>query len=194
MTGNNNRSDWTVLLGLGLLTAGVWLLLGKVFAWLAWPLAYAVRFLGSIGWPLVLVGLGVFLIMRARTEGWNMSGKKLFRSRTDRKVGGVLGGGAVYLNVDSNILRLIYVALTLLTGFWAGFLIYAIAMIVVPEEEFVVGAQAPSVPTAPAPAPSVPTQPAAAAAAPVAEAPAAPVAPPVPEAPVASETPASPAS
>lgn len=169
MADNTPRSDWTVLLGLGLLVAGTWLLLTRVFAWFAWPLAQLVRFIGGIGWPVVLVLLGVFLITRARREGPKMNGKKLYRSRSDRKVGGVLGGAAVYFDADSTIVRLIFVALTLFTGFWAGFFIYAIAMIVVPEEEFVLGAQAPK-PPAPAPAP------------------------PVPEAPVAPETPATPAS
>ena len=215
MTDNGKRSDWLVLLGLGLLAMGVWLLLEQVFGWFALPFGEVLRFLGSIGWPLVLVGLGIFLIMRARTQGWNMSGKKLFRSRTDRKIGGVLGGLAVYLNADSTLVRLGYVALTLFTGLWAGFLLYIIAMIVVPEEEFVLGAQAPTPPT-PAPAPPVPTapvveQPVTSAPAPAApapapsvpapeaaqaapEAPAAPSAPAAPEAPTDSATQAPPAS
>ncbi len=203
---NDKRSDWLVLVGLGLLAMGVWMLLERVFGWIAFPLAQVLHFIGSIGWPLVLVGLGAFLIVRARTEGWNMSGKKLYRSRTDRKIGGVLGGAAVYLNIDANLLRLIYAALTLFTALWAGFGLYIIAMIVVPEEEFVVGAQAPA-PPSPAPAPPVPPtpvveQPAAAPAAPT-PAPAvpepaagfsAPETPAAPEIPAAPETPVPPAS
>ena len=209
MTANNDkRSDWLVLLGLGLLAWGVWLLLERTLGWISFPLAQLLNFVGSIGWPLVLVGLGALLIMRARTEGWNMSGKKLYRSRTDRKIAGVLGGAADYLNIDANLLRLIYVVLTLFTALWAGFLLYIVAMIIVPEEEFVVGAQAPAPPT-PAPAPPVPPTPvveqpvaAPAAAAPV-PAPAVPepaagfVAPEAADAPVdpaAPETPTMPAS
>lgn len=182
---DDKRSDWLVLAGLGMLAMGVWLLLERVLGWVSFPLARLLGFIGSIGWPLVLVGLGVLLIMRARTEGWTMSGKKLYRSRTDRKIGGVLGGAAVYLNIDANLLRLIYVVLTLFTALWAGFLLYIIAMIIVPEEEFVLGAQAPT-PPAPAPAPPVPPMPAA----PVA--PEAPAAPDAPDAPDAPETPAAP--
>lgn len=181
MTANDDkRSDWLVLLGLGLLAWGVWLLLERVLGWIAFPLSQVLNFLGSIGWPLILVGLGVLLIMRARTEGWNMSDKKLYRSRTDRKIAGVLGGAAVYLNIDANLLRLIYVVLTLFTALWAGFLLYIVAMIIVPEEEFVLGAQAPTPPPAPAPAPAVP-EPAAGFVAPEASA-------------AAPETPATPAS
>lgn len=180
---NDKRSDWLVLVGLGMLAMGVWLLLERVLGWVAFPLSRVLSILGSIGWPLVLVGLGAFLIVRARTEGWNMSGKKLYRSRTDRKIGGVLGGAAVYFNIDSNLLRMIYVLLTLFTALWAGFLFYIIAMIVVPEEEFVVGAQAPA-PPSPAPAPPVPPMP-------VVEQPVA--TPDAPEIPVTPETPAPPA-
>jgi len=217
MTANNDkRSDWLVLLGLGLLAWGVWLLLERTLGWIAFPLSQVLNFVGSIGWPLVLVGLGALLIMRARTEGWNMSGKKLYRSRTDRKIAGVLGGAAVYLNIDANLLRLIYVVLTLFTALWAGFLLYIIAMIIVPEEEFVLGAQAPT-PPSPAPAPPVPQTPVveqpvtapapepapAAAPAPAVPEPAvpepaagfaAPEAADVPEAPSAPETPTTPAS
>ncbi len=49
---------------------------------------------------------------------------KLFRSRTDRKIGGVLGGAAVYFGVDASLLRLVYAVATVLTGFWFGFLLY----------------------------------------------------------------------
>lgn len=206
MATGNKRSEWTVLIGLGLLAMGVWLLLERVFGWFALPLANIFRFLGSIGWPLVLVGLGIFLIMRARTEGWNMSGKKLYRSRTDRKIGGVLGGLAVYLNADATLVRLLYAVLTVFTGLWAGFLIYVIAMVVVPEEEYVIGAQ-PVAPTSPAPAPPVPPAPSAqpVASVPVTEAPAASAVPEpevspetqvvsnVPDAPEAPTTPAAPA-
>jgi len=182
---NDKRSDWLVLLGLGLLAWGVWLLLERVLGWIAFPLSQVLNFVGGIGWPLILVGLGVLLIMRARTEGWNMSGKKLYRSRTDRKIAGVLGGAAVYLNIDANLLRLIYVVLTVLTTLWLGFLLYIIAMILVPEEEFVLGAQAPA-PPAPAPAPAPPVPPT-----PVVEQPVAPAAPAAP-APVAAPVPSEP--
>ena len=191
MAANNTRSDWTVLAGVALLVIGAWLLLERIFGWLTWPLAQVFRFFGHIGWPLVLVGLGVFLIMQARTGGWNVSGRKLYRSRADRKIGGVIGGAAVYLNikVDVTLLRLAYAALTLVTGFWPGFLLYVVAMIVVPEGDLAAdvqdsaatGQQAPPAP----PVPPMPTQPAEAPAAP-----AAPAAPVVPAAPAAPETPA----
>ncbi|KAF0110535.1 MAG: stress-responsive transcriptional regulator [Chloroflexi bacterium] len=57
---------------------------------------------------------------------------KLYRSQTDRMLGGVCGGLSKYLNVDLTIVRLFFVALTLLGGF--GPLMYFILWVVVPPE------------------------------------------------------------
>lgn len=56
--------------------------------------------------------------------------RRLYRSRTDRRVGGVCGGTAAYFNVDSVIVRLVMIGL-LLSG--VGFLIYPIAWFIVPN-------------------------------------------------------------
>lgn len=58
--------------------------------------------------------------------------KKLYRSRTDKKVCGVCGGLAKYLNMDVTIMRLIAVLLTL--AGCSGVLIYIICALVIPEE------------------------------------------------------------
>jgi phage shock protein PspC (stress-responsive transcriptional regulator) len=56
------------------------------------------------------------------------------RSRSDRKIGGVCGGLAEYLGVDSTPLRLLWVVLSILPGAIAGGLIaYVIAWIVIPN-------------------------------------------------------------
>jgi phage shock protein C len=59
--------------------------------------------------------------------------KKLYRSRTDRKIAGVCGGIAEYLGVDVIVVRLIFVAL-LLVGVGPIILLYLIMWLVVPEE------------------------------------------------------------
>lgn len=58
--------------------------------------------------------------------------KKLTRSRKDRKIAGVCGGFAEYLDVDSTLIRLVWVMLVLFGG-W-GLLAYLIAWIIMPEE------------------------------------------------------------
>jgi phage shock protein C len=58
--------------------------------------------------------------------------KRLTRSRRDRKIAGVCGGIAEYLNMDATLIRLLAVV-ALFCG--AGFLAYIVAWIVVPEED-----------------------------------------------------------
>jgi phage shock protein C len=133
MTMRRNNS-WTVMAGVVLVVLGAWLLLERVFAPLIWPLQWALDILGRIGWPIVLIGIGLLLILRARGAGWNRSGRPLMRSRTDRIVGGVLGGFADYMNIDPTVMRVIFVIFTVLTGVWWGVLLYVLAMIVLPED------------------------------------------------------------
>lgn len=56
--------------------------------------------------------------------------RRLYRSRTDKMIGGVAGGMASYLGVDPILSRLVWVAL-LFSG--VGFLLYIIAWILIPE-------------------------------------------------------------
>lgn len=61
--------------------------------------------------------------------------RKLYRSRTDRKIAGVCGGLAAYLDMDSTLMRLIWVMAALFAG-W-GFLGYLIAWIVIADEPLI---------------------------------------------------------
>ena len=58
--------------------------------------------------------------------------KKLTRSRTDKKIAGVCGGFAEYLELDSTLVRIIWLMLAVFGG-W-GIIGYFIAWIVMPEE------------------------------------------------------------
>ncbi len=57
--------------------------------------------------------------------------RKLTRSLTDRKIAGVCGGLADYLNVDPTVVRIIFLALLLIFG--GGLLLYLIIWIAAPE-------------------------------------------------------------
>jgi phage shock protein C len=162
MSNGSKRNEWTVLAGIVLVAFGAWLLLQPVIGVVAAPFAAVLGLLARIGWPLVLIGIGILLIIRARGGGFNVAGKKLYRSRSDKMLGGVLGGLAVFLNVDATILRVGFVLLTLVTGAWLGVLLYIAAMIIVPEEEQPAaqgGAPWASQPAANAPAPPPPAPP-----------------------------------
>lgn len=59
-------------------------------------------------------------------------GNRLYRSQTDRMLGGVCGGLAKYLQIDVTLVRLFFVVFTLLGGI--GPLVYIILWIVVDSE------------------------------------------------------------
>jgi phage shock protein C len=60
--------------------------------------------------------------------------KQLTLSATDKKLAGVCGGIAEYLDVDPTIVRLIWVALSVVPGgFVGGALAYFLAWIIIPK-------------------------------------------------------------
>lgn len=60
--------------------------------------------------------------------------KKLYRSRTDKKIAGVCGGLTKYLNlsIDATVVRLIWAIVCLFAG--VGLLAYIVCALVIPEE------------------------------------------------------------
>jgi phage shock protein PspC (stress-responsive transcriptional regulator) len=61
--------------------------------------------------------------------------KRLSKSRSDRMIDGVCGGIARYFDIDSTLVRITFVLLTFLGG--AGAILYIVAMIIMPAEQFV---------------------------------------------------------
>ena len=61
-----------------------------------------------------------------------MENKRLYRSTTDKMIGGVSGGLAEYMNIDPVIVRILFVLLVLFGG--SGVLVYIILWIVIPEK------------------------------------------------------------
>jgi phage shock protein C len=62
-----------------------------------------------------------------------MESKKLYRSRNNRVIAGACAGLANFFGIDPTVVRLIFVAGTLL-GFGSFVLIYLVLFVVVPEE------------------------------------------------------------
>ena len=61
-----------------------------------------------------------------------MEHKKLYRSRSDRMIFGLCGGLGKYFNIDSTVVRIIFVLLTMPGG--AGLFIYLVLSIITPLE------------------------------------------------------------
>ncbi len=57
--------------------------------------------------------------------------KRLYRSRSDRFISGVCGGIANYFEIDSNLVRILFVILSFTGG--VGLILYIAALIILPE-------------------------------------------------------------
>lgn len=62
--------------------------------------------------------------------------KKLYKSRTDRKVSGICGGLGKYFKIDPNIFRVILLILFIPTAFFVVPTVYILAAIIIPEEPY----------------------------------------------------------
>ncbi|MDP4093323.1 MAG: PspC domain-containing protein [Bacillota bacterium] len=58
-------------------------------------------------------------------------GRRVYLSDTDKKIGGVCGGIGEYLDVDSTIIRLLWVIFAFVGG--SGILAYIIAWAIIPQ-------------------------------------------------------------
>jgi phage shock protein C len=58
--------------------------------------------------------------------------KRLYRSKSDRMIGGVCGGLGKYLSIDPTVVRILFILLAL-TPF-NGLIAYLLMLIIVPQE------------------------------------------------------------
>ena len=65
-----------------------------------------------------------------------MDGKKLYKSRTDKKISGVCGGLAAYFGIDVTLMRIVWILLGFFSGI--GIFIYILCAIVMPTEPDVI--------------------------------------------------------
>ncbi len=89
---------------------------------------------------LNIIGAILYLLFSKQTTSMQIdnkkSGKKLTRSSEDKVIAGVCGGLANYFDIDSSIVRIIWVLLTIfVTG--AGLIVYIIAAIILPTDKMI---------------------------------------------------------
>ena len=83
---------------------------------------------------LVAYGVAWLFLPVGQRDNAGYSGKTLLRSTTDRRVGGVCGGIAEYLDVDTTMVRVLWVVLSIYPGAVIGGVIaYAIGWLVIPD-------------------------------------------------------------
>ena len=59
--------------------------------------------------------------------------KRLMRSSVDSKIAGVCGGIAEYMDVDSTVVRLVWVLVSFFSGIIPGLIAYLVAWLVMPQ-------------------------------------------------------------
>ncbi len=125
--------------GLIMIIAGILLLFGIVGP-IAGIFAGIAMAMGHVLWPVLIIGLGLYLYFNQSDEN-NSSldsifppGKKLYKSRSDRKISGVCGGIGQYFEFDSNIVRIFWAVATL-GSFGLGVLAYAMLAIFLSESD-----------------------------------------------------------
>ncbi|MDO8880368.1 MAG: PspC domain-containing protein [Coriobacteriia bacterium] len=164
-TGDHDSTGW-VILGAVLIAAGFFLG-ARNLGIVPWPLGYMWDFIVKARVGIGIVLIGVVLIW------WSQSGRgfstpkrgtRLYRSRDDKWLAGVLGGLADYFGVDVTLLRLAFIALVVLFDVGGLIAAYIVLAIVVPQAPKGVAAvpAAPvawpqsQVPESPGPAPEPP--------------------------------------
>ncbi|MGA9365682.1 MAG: PspC domain-containing protein [Bacteroidota bacterium] len=145
-SGNGARHFWGAAL---VILGGIILLSNLGFEFFHfWHIPWGVIFPAI----LILLGVGIIYSSQARksetaptpvdapSTGVQPPPKELRRSITDRKIFGVCGGLAKYLNADSTIVRILFIVLTL-ASFGVGIILYLALAIIVPEERLTLTTQ-----------------------------------------------------
>lgn len=134
------KENRVLLLGAVLVLAGLLLLLNNL-DFLPWRLEALWNVIWAVFWPLLLIGLGIALLLglNGRSIQWDRlqdvgAGLPLRRSRSDRVLAGVCGGLGAYLHIDTVLIRLGWVLLTIVTAGVVGVLLYAAATLFIPLE------------------------------------------------------------
>jgi len=60
--------------------------------------------------------------------------KKLYKSRSDKKLSGVCAGLAAYMGLDPTLVRVLYILVSLCIAGFPGIIVYIILALVMPEE------------------------------------------------------------
>lgn len=127
------RNEATFVIGAAMVVVGV-LYLVVAYAPGFWTgVRGLLQALSGVAWPFCIILSGVILIVAARRGSLSGQAKRrMYRSRIDRRIGGVCGGLAEYCSVEAVYIRLLTVALFIVTFGLAG-LLYIIFWASLPE-------------------------------------------------------------
>ena len=135
------KENSTLLWASLLVLVGAVLLLNN-FSLLPWRLESLWRSFWALLLPMLLIAGGIYLVLsftgrapdlrRLRNSGLRLP---LRRSRQDRMLAGVCGGLARYLNVDSLVVRIGWVLISVITVGTLGVIVYVAAVLLIPAAD-----------------------------------------------------------
>lgn len=137
----NNHDEKLVLWGVVIIIVGILLFFRhRPMVSMMWHTLSGNWF--NILFAIVLIGVGIYVLLNRKTDDeksknyLNLSGLHL--SETDKKIAGVCGGIAESVNIDSTIIRLIWVLGSLMSA-GIGVVLYIICMLVFskPSDEII---------------------------------------------------------
>ncbi|MBU3968676.1 PspC domain-containing protein [Patescibacteria group bacterium] len=64
-----------------------------------------------------------------------MQKKKIYLSNADKKIAGVCGGIGETFDIDSTLIRLVWILITVVTGIVPGVLGYIVSWVVIPKKQ-----------------------------------------------------------
>lgn len=132
----NEHGSPLLVIGALLVVIGAWLMI-RQFGLVPEPVLRVWAIVRDARGALALILVGVAVIVMAGRGGKAAlpeKGKRLYRSRDDRWISGVLGGLAKYFGIDAVALRVAFLALALLTELGTAIVAYIILSMVMPEE------------------------------------------------------------
>lgn len=136
MTGTNKsgKNEFALVVGICLTAFGIYFLLDRVFPNF-WPnISSTIHAVFNFAWPIAIIAAGVLVIVSARKGTLSTpAGKRLYRSKTNKKIAGICGGLAEFFAIDAVYVRIIAIVL-LFVSFFTIVLLYFIFWFVIPEE------------------------------------------------------------
>jgi phage shock protein PspC (stress-responsive transcriptional regulator) len=135
MTGNNKISKEGIGVAIGVLLVlfGLWQLAERIFGFWYAEIWEIISLVIRILWPLVIIAGGITLMIAAQKGNLSLpENRKLYRSTVNKKLAGVCGGIAEYLQADAAMVRVFTIVLTFLC-FYVSIPLYLLFWIMIPQ-------------------------------------------------------------
>ncbi len=119
------------------LLGGTLMLVGFFFTFNIYGIIQYFTFVGLppiIFWACVLIGSGIFFFTKSSGSLPGSTVKKFLRDHSNRRIAGICGGLAAYLNIDSNMCRMIWIIFSFVT-LGVGVVLYIIIWLMIPTRK-----------------------------------------------------------